>query len=210
MTDWPSTLAECVTVDVQIMAGTYAQFEAEGSGVPNDTGVSNWRWPSQLTNAEQKVFDLDREIWPRCIVALAAYAHFTGEGSLTPYPEAVYEEARRTHAYIADAHGRDVEAFAEFAHVFCELDERDAYAALWKEEAWHLREGHRFFIRLGHDPRGPAMSANTPQMAVRELAEKAGGTEQILLRRIADVLQRRPWHRRMLFRLRAWWSGVRV
>lgn len=146
-------LEDYTAADVLRMEAAYPQIAEEGAGVSNETGVSNWRWPNQLTEAEQKVFDLDLDIWPRCIVALMAYAHFTGEGDLTDYPEQVYEEARKTHQYILGREHCSIEAFAEFAHVFCGLGEREAYAAFWKEEAWHLREGHRHFIRLAHDPR---------------------------------------------------------
>ncbi len=72
---------------------------------------------------------------------------------MTDYPESVYDEARRTHQYISDGYQLGLEAFAEFAHVFCGLAERDAYAAFYKEQLWCFREGHWYPIRLGCDPR---------------------------------------------------------
>lgn len=46
----------------------------------------------------------------------------------------------------------------------------------------------------------------TKIMTVDELADAAHVTREIMLRRIAGVLERRPWYRRAWFRLRAWWA----
>lgn len=146
MSEWPATLQGCI--ERQVLLERSRQREIKGYDEQIRFGVSDWRWPGMLSDAEAAVFAIDREVWPRCVVALSAFAHFTGEAHLTEYPPEVYETACKTHAYILRADHCSVEAFAEFAHVFCGLSGHDAYAAFWKEEAWHLREGHRLLIRL--------------------------------------------------------------
>lgn len=158
---WPATLAECFELEVL----AEQKWQVEGAANQKEqmkSGVSDERWPNMLTRAEELVFGFDRDAWPRCAAALDAYFHFTGEGARTRIPDAVYETARQNQAYILKA-GDCVEAFATFAHVFCSVKVRDAYAAYWKEEMWHVRQNLRYLTLLpGEEARAVIESSGKP------------------------------------------------
>lgn len=51
------------------------------------------------------------------------------------------------------------------------------------------------------------MSDPAPPLTVDELAAAAGVTREIMLRRIATVLAKRPWYRRWWLQWRMWWHA---
>lgn len=151
LTLWPSRLEACIERDV---LRTEAEHPEWGAGDLPDKAPSNWRWPHELTRGEAAVFGIEPKMWPRSVVALNSYWHFTKLlDGITDYPDAVYDQARIEHPYVYAAECESVEAFAEFAHIFAALTARDAYAAWSKSWAWDLREGHRYLSRLGQDPK---------------------------------------------------------
>lgn len=48
-----------------------------------------------------------------------------------------------------------------------------------------------------------------PPLTVDELAAQAGVTREIMLRRIATVLAKRPWYRRLWLRCRMWIASAK-
>jgi hypothetical protein len=94
----------------------------------------------QLTDAEEEVFRIDPDRFPRMIMTWHCYDVFKLLSHATTFDDELIKQARQLHPEWC---GADVSAkeFSDFAKAFAGLTHREAYAVYAKNDAWCTRHG---------------------------------------------------------------------
>ena len=94
----------------------------------------------QLTGAEEDVFRIDPDRFPRMIMTWECYEVFKQIADAATFDLHLIQQARQQHPEWSGKEVSDKE-FAEFANVFGSLTLREAYAIYAKQEFWTVRLG---------------------------------------------------------------------
>jgi hypothetical protein len=120
-----------------------ADSEAKEAAKPGHHNGRDW-W--QLTDAEEEVFALERERFPRMVMTWHCYDGFKRIADSPVWDDALIEQARRDFPqWCTEAQGQrapiSVEEFQAFAKEFGGLTFREAEAIYRKHEFWLIRVG---------------------------------------------------------------------
>lgn len=126
----PQTLKE------QLDAGI-AAAEAKADADPDAYRGSDW-W--QLSDAEEAVFEIDPDRWPRMMTISHCYEGFKRIADSPEWDEALIEQARQQRPEWCDP-VPSFEEFSRFALAFGGLTAREAHALYTKQEFWTVRAG---------------------------------------------------------------------
>jgi hypothetical protein len=108
--------------------------EAEKPGLHHGT---DW-W--QLSDAEEEVFRIDRQRFPRMVMTWHCYEAFKLISGSPTWDEALIEQARQQHPEWC-GEGVDEQEFFRFAKEFGGLSYREAHAVYAKHDFWTVRLG---------------------------------------------------------------------
>jgi hypothetical protein len=120
-----------------------AESEAKEKAKPGFHDGSDW-W--QLTEAEQEVFEIDRERFPRMIMTWHCYDGFKRMADSPVWDDTLIGQARQQHPEWCTEAKRQlaeisVQEFQAFAKEFGGLTFREAEAIYRKHEFWQIRLG---------------------------------------------------------------------
>ena len=94
----------------------------------------------QLSDAEEVVFEIDRDRWPRMMTVFHCYEGFKQMADSPAWDDALIEQARQQRFEWCGPAPSDGE-FAHFAQAFGGLTNREAHAVYTKQEFWTVRAG---------------------------------------------------------------------
>jgi hypothetical protein len=97
----------------------------------------------QLTPAEQEVFDIQRERWPRMLAAWELYEDLIDIVDEGHFSEALIVAERKNWPKLR-LQVTDVRVFMDIAVARCSLTEKEAHAMFYKMEFWQVRNGLMF------------------------------------------------------------------
>jgi hypothetical protein len=119
------------------LAAEIVKSEAEAAANPDKFTGSDW-W--QLSEAEESVFEIDPDRWPRMMITYHCYEGFKLIVHSPVWDEALIHQARQERPKWCDTPPSDHE-LARFAEEYGELTNREAYALYAKQEFWTVRLG---------------------------------------------------------------------
>ena len=114
-----------------------AAAEAREEAKPGWHKGADW---DQLSEAEEAVFAIDRDRFPRMVMTWHCYEGFKRISDSTVWDEEVIEQARRQHPQWC-GEGISQAEFSEFATALGELTCREAHAIYARQEFWCVRNG---------------------------------------------------------------------
>ena len=119
------------------LASEIAKAEADAAANPDKFTGSDW-W--QLSDAEEAVFEIDRDRWPRLMMSYHCYEGFKLISDSPAWDEALVQQARQERPGWCDTPPSSRE-FAAFAREFGELTHRESHATYAKQVFWTVRLG---------------------------------------------------------------------
>ena len=114
-----------------------AAAEAKADADPDAYRGSDW-W--QLSDAEEAVFEIDPDRWPRMMTVFHCYEGFKLMGDSPEWDDVLIEQARQQRPGWCGPAPSNGE-FAHFAQAFGGLTNREAHAVYTKQEFWTVRLG---------------------------------------------------------------------
>ncbi len=114
-----------------------AEAETKADADPDSYRGSDW-W--QISDAEQAVFEIDRDRWPRMMNVFYCYEAFKRIADSPEWDDALIEQARQQRPEWCDP-APSFEEFSRFAEAFGGLTAREAHAVYTKQEFWTVRLG---------------------------------------------------------------------
>jgi hypothetical protein len=114
-----------------------ADAEGKAEADPDAYRGSDW-W--QLSDAEEAVFEIDRDRWPRMMTVFHCYEGFKRMTDSPEWDDALIELSRQQRPGWCGQAPSNGE-FSHFAQAFGGLTNREAHAAYTKQEFWTVRLG---------------------------------------------------------------------
>lgn len=117
-----------------------AESERQDQADPTFYNGYNW-W--QLSDADQEVFDIEPEQWPRMMMTWHCFEAFTGVSHTPEFSNDLVAAARTAFPQWAPDQAKSqngLTMFQAFAREFGGLTNRQAFATTRKQEALELRE----------------------------------------------------------------------
>ena len=114
-----------------------AEDEAKAKTNPDMYRGPDW-W--QLSDAEEQVFDIRRDDWPRLFNVFWCYEAFKLIAHSAEWDQALIEQTRQQRPEWCDTPSTN-EEFCAFAQAFGDLTNREADALYVKQQFWTVRLG---------------------------------------------------------------------
>src|ERR1700724_1724884 len=120
------------------------QLESETADTERSAAVDSERYHGgdwwQLTDAEESVFVIDRERFPRMITVWSCYEAFKNIAYSLSWEDGLIEQACQQHPDWCSA-GISESEFSDFAKAFGGLTRREAHVFYTKHDFWRARAG---------------------------------------------------------------------
>ena len=120
------------------------QLESETADTERSAAVDSERYHGgdwwQLTDAEESVFVIDRERFPRMITVWSCYEAFKNIAYSLSWEDGLIEQACQQHPDWCSA-GISESEFSDFAKAFGGLTHREAHVFYTKHDFWRARAG---------------------------------------------------------------------